>query len=181
MSTCLEQLLADTPERKAQADAADAAQAKRAQAFSAAIRSQRFGNIRMLCREQASHMGSVSYPALCDLYEHAIRALCDELDTLGGRNATPQAGCIHAWCSLDSADVLVEFEHEPADGDGWNSPRYAESCTPINVLVNGNWISADEFDDDTRTAWAEKALEHLQAMRDDAAEARAEAMAEESL
>jgi hypothetical protein len=167
MSALLERGL--DAERKAQADAADLA-------ITRAVVSHRFDTIRALCTAKATVHGYTSYPGLADLYERSIRTLCAELDTLHGRNATPQNGCFHVGCFLGDADVLVEFEYEGESGDGWNEPREEESVTLLCALVNGVWVDADQFSESVQEAWNQRAIdwmtEQRQSAADDAAEAR---------
>jgi hypothetical protein len=174
MSACLETLLADTPERKAQADAADRA----VKATTRAIRSQRFETIRAMCTDNATVSGYTSQPALAANYEGAIRALCGELDALAGRNATPQSGCFHVPCFLDDAEVLVEFEYQPEEGDGWNEPHYDESVTVLCALVNGVWVDADQFADAVHEAWIQRGADWLDEQRQESEDMKAEARAE---
>ena len=72
-------------------------------------------------------------------HEKTIRLLVDELNTLKGIGAKPQAGCVHHACRLGDATVLVELEIEPAEGDGYNEPRIERSVVALQMLVNGTW------------------------------------------
>lgn len=156
MSAKLDQLL--TRQQRADADAADAAQRKALQ------------------QRAASHYGD---QAKIIALEADIAGLKRELDTLAGRNATPQNDCFHVACFLGDADVLVEFEYEPASGDGWNQPREEESVTLLCALVNGVWVDAHQFAESVQEAWQQRAIdwqtEQAKRAADDAAEARSEA------
>jgi hypothetical protein len=97
-------------------------------------------------------------------------ALRAELDTLTGRNATPQEGCFHFHAPLGDGRMLVEADVEPADPDGG---YLRESVTVLQVLLNGHWMAMDEacaaLDEDRLHEAAQKAL---QAERDQAGEDR---------
>lgn len=105
----------------------------------------------------------------------AAQDLADELAKLQGIGHQPQEGCFHVECHLGDADVLVEFEHEPSDGDGWNEPRIEESIEPLCALVNGIWVEADQFDSDVVERWTQSGWEHLKALRESDEEDRAAA------
>lgn len=105
----------------------------------------------------------------------AAQELADELAKLQGHGHTPQNGCFHVEAFLGDADVLVEFEHEGASGDGWNEPRYEESITPLCVLINGTWVDCDQFAPEVLNRWHEKGWEHLKDLAERDAEDRAAA------
>lgn len=105
----------------------------------------------------------------------ASQKLADELAKLQGHGHTPQNGCFHVEAFLGDADVLVEFEHEGASGDGWNEPRYEESITPLCVLINGTWVDCDQFAPEVLNRWHEKGWEHLKDLAERDAEDRAAA------
>ena len=106
---------------------------------------------------------------------HAAQQLADELALLNGYGHHPQNGCFYTECHLGDADVLVEYEHEPSSGDGWNEPRYEESITPIQALINGVWVDCNGFDSDVIERWTQAGIDHLQALRESDEEDRAAA------
>lgn len=112
-------------------------------------------------------------------HETTIRGLVAELNTLKGIGHKPQAGCYFAEKFLGDAPVLIEFEVEPASGDGWNEPRHEAEVHVLQVLVNGVWIETDLIDPSTVERWETELLqaadEARQWAKDEAAEARAEA------
>ena len=105
----------------------------------------------------------------------AAQELADELAKLQGIGHQPQNGCFHVECHIGDADVLVEFEHEPSDGDGWNEPHVDESLEPLCALVNGVWVEADQFDSDVVERWTKAGWEHLQKLAEQDEEDRAAA------
>lgn len=77
-----------------------------------------------------------------------------------GRDVTAQPGCVIERMVLGDADVLVEFECEPASGDGWNEPRYEASVEAIQVYINGAWCDiADVGCEDAADRWVIEAKE----------------------
>lgn len=77
-------------------------------------------------------------------HEATIRTLHAVLDEYRGTNAMVQPGCGHQRMILGDAEVLVEFEFEPEDGDGWELPHTPAAFTVIGVLINGVWCSAED-------------------------------------
>lgn len=86
-----------------------------------------------------THNGFTSWHMVADAHERTIRRLVGELNTLCGVGSQPSGGCHHAELYLGNSRVLVEFEAEPASGDGWNEPRHEATVAPLRVLINGVW------------------------------------------
>ena len=74
--------------------------------------------------------------------QRAIRLLCSDLAVLHGDDATPARGCQIEELPLGISRAMVEFIYTAEDG-----------ATIERVLVNGAWVSCDEFDDDTISTW----------------------------
>lgn len=106
---------------------------------------------------------------------HEAQALARELALLQGFGHTPQSGCTLRHLTLDDAEVVVEFEHEPEDGDGWNEPHHAATTTAIQVLVNGCWIPTDLFAPEVIERWEQAAIDALADDVQNDADDRAEA------
>lgn len=83
--------------------------------------------------------------ALCAKQASLIGQQREELRTLKGTNATPQRGCSFHTTTLGDADVLCEYEFEPASGDGWNEPREPATVTLIQLFINGKWCDAEDI------------------------------------
>ncbi len=99
-----------------------------------------------------------------------------DLALIQGHGLTPQEGCFTAKAFLGDADVIVEFEHQPSEGDGWNEPHYDESITPLCALINGVWVDADQFSQEVQDRWQQAGIDHLQFLRECDEADRAEAM-----
>jgi len=123
--------------------------------------------------------GYTAWHMVAGAHEATVRDLAAELNTLKGIGHTPQAGCFFSEKFLGEATVLIEFEAEPASGDGWNEPRREAEVHVLQVLVNGAWIDADLIDPSTVERWETEMLEAADEAREqakiEAAEARAEA------
>ena len=123
---------------------------------------------------------------LRELPEGALRiaaaGLAADLALIKGHGLTAQEGCFTVEAFLGDADVLVEFDHQPSEGDGWNEPHYDESVTPICALVNGVWVDADQFSETVLDRWHQAGIERLEFLREcdeaDRAEARHHTMQE---
>lgn len=123
--------------------------------------------------------GYTSYPVLCVMLEHRLRDACNEIATLKGENATPARGCHFLHSYFGAASVVVEYEIEPASGDGWNEPRYEAEVTILRVLLNGVWCDAEDVaSEKTRQRWAEEVFESIADEKAADAESEAEARAE---
>jgi hypothetical protein len=92
--------------------------------------------------------GATSQHMVAAAHERTIRALCQVIAQYRGTLAQAQAGCRIFSFPFGPAEVLVEAEYEAEDGDGWNSPHYSECWRVTDVLINGNWCSAELFSDD---------------------------------
>jgi len=97
--------------------------------------------------------------------ELAGQAALAELARWQGKGLTPQAGCGLHQCILGDADVWVEYEYEPASGDGWNEPREEASVNVICVLINGVMCDAQDVAPHRCEEWA---VEIMEALNDDA-------------
>lgn len=123
--------------------------------------------------------GYTSYPVLCVMLEHRLRDACNEIATLKGENATPARGCHFLHSYFGAASVVVEYEIEPASGDGWNEPRYEAEVTILRVLLNGVWCDAEDVASErTRQRWAEEVFESIADEKAAAEEAAYEARRE---
>lgn len=92
-----------------------------------------------------------------------------QLDTLAGKNATPQAGCVFARLPLGDASVLVEVELPNEDHDG---------PIALNVLLNGQWLNVDGcIKDSVMLEWDEQLAREMKHEAQCAAEADAMARA----
>ena len=88
--------------------------------------------------------GYTSYPMLAGSHEASIRDLVGKLQALAGATARPASGCHMSEQLLGGACVQVEFEAEPASGDGINEPRHELSIAVTRVFLNGYWICAED-------------------------------------
>lgn len=90
-----------------------------------------------------------------------------QLDTLAGRNATPQAGCVFERLPLGDASVLVEVELPNEDHAG---------PIALNVLLNGQWLNVDGcIKDSVMLEWDEQLAREMK--HDAQCVAEADAMA----
>jgi hypothetical protein len=132
--------------------------------------------------QQCTQDGFTSFPALCVLLENQIRQLCQERDTLEGTNAKASNGCGLHKSHFGDAEVLVEYEYEPADGDGWNEPHYDAQVIPHAVFLNGVWCDAEDVaSEKTRERWAEEIFQGFEDEKAYQAESAAEARREDAL
>lgn len=65
-------------------------------------------------------------------------------------------------CPLQDTQVEVEFEAEPADGDGWDEPYFAGSLYATRVNVNGAWIGVEAFAQHVIDRWETAGLAEWQ-------------------
>ena len=72
-----------------------------------------------------------------------VGALQRAIDELHGKTLQAASGCGLQQVHLGDADVWVEYEYEPASGDGWDEPREEATVTVIGVFLNGVMCSAD--------------------------------------
>lgn len=105
----------------------------------------------------------------------AAAGLAADLALIKGHGLTPQESCFTAEAFLGDADVLVEFGHQPSEGDGFHEPHYDESITPLCALINGVWVDADQFSEDVTDRWQQAGVDHLAAQREADLEDRAAA------
>lgn len=111
-------------------------------------------------------------------HERTIRMLCDELNVLHGHGQTPQRGTQHAWLLLAEAEVLVEYEVEPEEGDGWHEPHHPEQINILGVFINGHWLDASEcIPEPVLDRWRDQLGEVQADLRHQAEDDRAEARA----
>lgn len=88
--------------------------------------------------------GYTSFPALAEAHAVSIRELARQLQTLNGANASPASGCHISEQRLGTISVQVEFEGEPASGDGWNEPRHEIEIVVTRVFLHGTWQDAQD-------------------------------------
>ncbi len=87
-------------------------------------------------------------------HEATIRALADRVNVAEGNNLKAARGCHLAYLVFGPLEVAVEYEFEPASGDGWNEPRYEASVSVLRVYLNGYWCdAADVASGDQITKW----------------------------
>jgi len=87
-------------------------------------------------------------------HEATIRALADRVNVAEGRNLKAARGCSLAYLVFGPLEVAVEYEFEPASGDGWNEPRYEASVSVLRVYLNGCWCdAADVASEDQISKW----------------------------
>lgn len=87
-------------------------------------------------------------------HEATIRALADRVNVAEGNNLKAARGCSLAYLVFGPLEVAVEYEFEPASGDGWNEPRYEASVSVLRVYLNGCWCdAADVASEDQITKW----------------------------
>ncbi len=93
-------------------------------------------------------------------HEATIRALADRVNVAEGNNLKAARGCSLAYLVFGPLEVAVEYEFEPASGDGWNEPRYEASVSVLRVYLNGYWCDADDVaSEDQIRRWEERLLE----------------------
>lgn len=102
---------------------------------------------QLIARNIKAHTvdGYTAAHAVQDAHERTIRELAAEVNRLKGLSQKETTGCFLHTVPLEDADVLVEFEVEPAEGDNWDEPRYERSITACSAFVNGVWVSASSF------------------------------------
>lgn len=98
-----------------------------------------------------------------------------ELRRLHGYDSDPLSGAIVINACLGNATVKLEFEVEPGEDGGRDSPSWDDSVTLLGVLVNGAWIETELFDSDVVDAWQQAATDWLAEQRDSDQADRAEA------
>ena len=77
-------------------------------------------------------------------HEATIRALAERVNVAEGNNLKAARGCSLAYLVFGPLEVAVEYEFEPASGDGWNEPRYEASVSVLRVYLNGCWCDAED-------------------------------------
>ena len=102
---------------------------------------------RLIARNIAAHTVDGLMQSCAVQYEHerTIRQLAEEVNRLKGFGLQAANGCVIFNVPLEDSEVLVEFEVEPAEGDGWNKPRYERSIAATQALIGGVWVSASAF------------------------------------
>lgn len=98
--------------------------------------------------------GSVKWHLVAADHEATIRALAERVNVAEGHNLKAARGCSLAYLVFGPLEVAVEYEFEPASGDGWNEPRYEASVSVLRVYLNGCWCdAADVASEDQITKW----------------------------
>ena len=93
-------------------------------------------------------------------HERTIRELADRVNVAEGNNLKAARGCSLAYLVFGPLEVAVEYEFEPASGDGWNEPRYEASVSVLRVYLNGHWCDAtDVASADQISKWEVSILE----------------------
>ena len=77
-------------------------------------------------------------------HEATIRALADRVNVAEGRELTVSPGCKLTWLVMGDIEVPVEYEYEPASGDGWNEPRLEAQITLLRAYLNGRWNDVED-------------------------------------
>ena len=94
-----------------------------------------------------------------------LHALLDELkralDAFHGAGLQAAAGCGLHETTLGEAAVWVEYEYEPASGDGWNEPREQATVSVTGVLINGKLCKAQDVAPHMLEEWAVEVMESL--------------------
>lgn len=107
-----------------------------------------------------SSAGYVSWHMVAAAHEKSIRDLCAQLDVLKGRGLQAARGCYISTQTFGAASVEVEYEGEPASGDGWNEPRQKASVDVLRVFLNGVWCDVqDTVPDATIERWEQAILD----------------------
>ena len=95
--------------------------------------------------------------------EDAVR----ELARWRGQNLTPRRGCLLTRMILGDAEVVVEYEYQPAQaaqGDPDRpcpGPGFAASVEILQVLINGRMCDAEDvIPEATLDLWREKIAEN---------------------
>lgn len=118
---------------------------------------------QLIARNIKAHTvdGYTAAHAVQDAHERTIRELAAEVNRLKGLSQKETTGCFLHTVPLEEADVLVEFEVEPAEGDNWDEPRYERSITATSAFVNGVWVSASSFQLHVTEQWEALASDML--------------------
>ena len=118
---------------------------------------------QLIARNIKAHTvdGYTAAHAVQDAHERTIRELAAEVNRLKGLSQKETTGCFLHTVPLEEADVLVEFEVEPAEGDNWDEPRYERGITATSAFVNGVWVSASSFQLHVTEQWEALASDML--------------------
>lgn len=65
-------------------------------------------------------------------------------------------------CPLQDAAVEVEFEAEPADGDGWDEPYFAGSLYATRAKIGDAWVGVEAFAQHVIDRWETAGLAEWQ-------------------
>jgi len=123
--------------------------------------------------------GCINENAVRYEHERSIRDLVAELNTLRGVGQNAANGCVIFTMPLEDAEVMVEFEIEPASGDGWDEPRYERSISATAAFIGGVWVPASIFQLHITEQWEALATDMIDDEAEAAAESAAEARAED--
>ena len=136
---------------------------------------------QLIARNIKAHTvdGYTAAHAVQDAHERSIRDLVAELNTLHGLGQNAANGCVIFTVPLEDAEVMVEFEIEPASGDGWDEPRYERSISATSAFIGGVWVPTSIFQLHITEQWEALATDMIDDEAEAAAESAAEARAED--
>ncbi len=102
---------------------------------------------QLIARNIAAHTvdGCIKPNAVQYEHERTIRRLAEEVNRLKGFGIQAANGCVIFTVPLGDSEVSVEFEVEPAEGDGFEEPRHERTITATQAFIGGAWVSASAF------------------------------------
>ena len=116
-----------------------------------------------------------------DLLKAELRRALSSLDTFLGIDAKPEYGNFVSTVHLGDTQFLVEAEFDHGEAPNFNAdsttcgPGSVPSVSILHVLINGDWMKADDvFPDVVLTRWTETLTVEQIERAQDAAEAAME-------
>lgn len=94
---------------------------------------------------------------ITELLRRELESIAARLAEYEGRDLMARNGCAIEVMDLGNTSAPVEFEVQPASGDGFEEPRFDGSVTPVQVYLNGRWCDiADAVPEEACDRWVEE-------------------------
>ena len=87
-----------------------------------------------------------------------IDKLRHEVASLRNQHIKPYRGCKTFATEFDGAPVVLEYDTEPAEREGWDGPKWVATASVIRVWIGGHGFSYEVFAPSQVEEWEAECL-----------------------